>query len=235
MDARLRRGRRADARVQPDPAAPAPVQHPLPRRQVLPVPGADRGGDLAARPGHAGRQAQERPLLRAVRSRVGHPRHARRAHPRLPRPDVHELVLRLPRPGRPAVPLLRHRPLFRAVRAVDHGRHRGVLPRRRRRARRLPGREHEARRRPARSGDAGGGRAPGVRAGRQAPGPARGRAPRDGDPGDGAHAARGPRRRRRGRGRPGGRVPGVLRPRRTGARPARLGRGPGRGPEPARS
>ena len=45
MDARLRRGRRADARVQPDPAASAPVQHPVPRRQVLPVPGADRGGD----------------------------------------------------------------------------------------------------------------------------------------------------------------------------------------------
>ena len=38
-------------------------------------------------------------------------------------------------PGRQAVPLLRHRPLLGAVRSLGHGRHRGVLPRRRRRAR----------------------------------------------------------------------------------------------------
>ena len=53
VDPRLGRGRRADARVQPDPAAQAAVQRPLPRRQVLPVPGAHGGGDVAARPGAA--------------------------------------------------------------------------------------------------------------------------------------------------------------------------------------
>ena len=79
--------------------APAPVQHPLPRRQVLPVPGADGGGDVAARAGHAGREAQERPLLRSLRPRLGHPRHARRAHPRLPGPHLLERLLRLSGPG----------------------------------------------------------------------------------------------------------------------------------------
>ena len=42
VDRRLRRGRRADAGVQPDPATQAAVQHPVPRRQVLPVPRAHR-------------------------------------------------------------------------------------------------------------------------------------------------------------------------------------------------
>ena len=99
VDARLRRGRRADARVQPDPAPPAAVQHPLPGRQVLSVPGADRGGDLAARAGHAGREAQERPVLRPVRPRLGDPRHPRRAHPGLPGPHLLERVLRPAGPG----------------------------------------------------------------------------------------------------------------------------------------
>ena len=177
VDAGLGRGRRADARVQPDPAPPAAVQHPVPRRQVLPVPGADGGGDVAPGAGHAGRQAQERPLLRPVRARLGHPRHARRADPRLPGPHLHELVLRPAGPGQAAVPLLRHRPVLGAVRARGHRRHRGVLPRRCRRARRLPGREHEAGHRAAGARDAGGGRAPGVRAGREAPRSARRGAP----------------------------------------------------------
>ena len=233
MDARLRRGRRADARVQPDPAATCPRFNIRYRDdKSYPVPGADRGGDLAARAGHAGREAQERPVLRSVRPRVGHPRHARRADQGLPGPDLHELVLRLARPGPAPVPVLRHRPVLRPVRALGHRGHRGVLPGRRRRAGRLPERQHEARRRAAGRRDAGGGRAPGVRAGRQAARPARRRAPRHGDPGDGAHPARGPRRDRPGGGRPGGRVPGVLRARGTGARPPRLGGGSGRGPEP---
>ena len=232
MDARLGRGRRADARVQPDPALPAAVQHPVPRRQVLSVPGADRGGDLAARAGHAGREAQERPVLRSVRPRVGDPRHARRADPGLPGPDLHELVLRLARPCPAPVPVLRHRPVLRSVRALGDRGHRGVLPGRCGRVGRLPEREHEARRRTAGRRDAGGGRAPGIRAGRQAARPARRRAPRDGDAGDGAHPARGPRRDRPRGGRSGGRVPGVLRAGGTGARPPRLGGGSGRGPEP---
>jgi excinuclease ABC subunit C len=40
------------------------LQRPLPRRQVLSLPRADGGGALAPCPGPAGRQAQERPVLR---------------------------------------------------------------------------------------------------------------------------------------------------------------------------
>ena len=47
VDRGRHRGRRPDARVQPHQVAPAAVQRPLPRRQVLPVPGADGGGDVA--------------------------------------------------------------------------------------------------------------------------------------------------------------------------------------------
>src|SRR5216117_2342231 len=36
MDRRLGRGRRVDAGVQPDPAPPASLQHPVPRRQSYP-------------------------------------------------------------------------------------------------------------------------------------------------------------------------------------------------------
>ena len=48
------------------------------------------------------------------------------------------------RPGEAPVPVLRHRPVLRAVRAGGHRGHRGVLPGGRRRAGRLPGRQHEA-------------------------------------------------------------------------------------------
>ena len=111
---------------------------------------------------------------------------------------------------------------------------RGGLPGGRRGARGLPGRatsgpilqrlEREMRR---------GRRARGVRARGQAPRPARGRAPGAREPGDGAHAARGPRRDRARRGRPRGGVPGVLRPPRAGHGAQGLGRRPRRGARPA--
>ena len=94
-----------------------------------PVPRPDGGGAVAAGAGAPGRQAQERPVLRALRARLGDPRHPRRAHPRLPRPDLLERVLRPAGPGRPAVPLLRHRPVRRARACREAtGRHRGVVP-----------------------------------------------------------------------------------------------------------
>ena len=198
-----------------------------------PVPGAHGGGALAARPGPAGRQAQERPVLRPLRARLRDPRDARRPDPRLPGPDLLELVLRPARPGPPPVPVLRHRPLLRAVRPRADGGHRGVVPGRRRGARRVPVGPRAPDHGPARTRD-GGGRPPsGVRARGQAPGPAHRRAPRAREPGDGALAARGPRRRRARRGRPRGGVPGLLRPPRPGDGPQGLGRRPRRGPRPA--
>ena len=145
VDAGLGRGRRPDARVQPDPDPPAALQHPLPRRQVLPVPGAHRGGDLASGAGAPGCQAQEGALLRSLRARVGHPRHPRCAHPRVPGPHLFQRVLRSTGAREAAVPVLRHRPLRGAVRARGLRGHRGVLPRARRRHGRLPGGQSEDR------------------------------------------------------------------------------------------
>ena len=122
------------------------------------------------------------------------------------------------RPGPAPVPVLRHRPVLRALRAPVDRRHRGVAtgPTSTRWATSWPATRSPVLARLERR-DARGVRAPGVRAGREAPRPARpppaGRSRRQEmvlDP------AGGPRRDRPGRGRPRGRVPGVLRPRRTG-------------------
>src|SRR4029453_13173907 len=123
------------------------------------LPRADGGGALAASPGPPGRQAQERPVLRAVRTRLRDPRDPRCPHARLPRPDVLELLLRPTRPGSPAVPVLRHRSLLRAVRPGADGGHRGVVSSRRRCARRVPVRPRAPDPGAARTRD-GGGRPP---------------------------------------------------------------------------
>ncbi len=232
VDRRLGRGRRPHARVQPDPGASAPFQHPLPRRQVVPLPGPHRRRDVAARAGPAWRQAEDGPLLRTLRARMGDPRHARRPHPGLPGPHLLERVLRSARAGRPALSLLRHRTVCRTLRPEGHGRHPGELSRPRRRDGRLPGGQRPAGPPAPRSRDARERGPAGVRAGGQAPGSAVRRAARSRVPGDGADAARRPRCDRDGRGRPRGRVPGVLRPGRSGAGSQGLGRRPRRGARP---
>ena len=189
---------------------------------------------MAARPGPAGGQAQERPVLRAVRSRLRDPRDARRTHPRLPGADLLERVLRPTGPSPPPVPVLRHRPVLRPVRAGAHRRHGGVVPGGRGGAERVPVRPRASDPRASRSRDARGRPPAGVRAGGQAPGSAHGRPSGAREPGDGALAARGPRRRRAGRGRPGGGVPGLLRPAGPGDGPQGMGGGPRRGPRPSR-
>ena len=98
-----------------------------------PYLGDHRGRDVAARAGAARREAQGRPVLRAVRARVGDPRHPRRAHPGVPGAHLLEGVLRPAGARPPALPLLRHRAVRRTLRPGGHRRHRGVLPRRRRR------------------------------------------------------------------------------------------------------
>ena len=61
------------------------------------------GETSAARPGPPRDQAEEGPLLRAVRARLGDPGHPGRADPRLPDPHLHESLLRPARraPGDP--------------------------------------------------------------------------------------------------------------------------------------
>ena len=236
MDAGLGRGRRPDARVQPDPDPPPALQHPLPRRQVLPLPGAHRGGDAGP-----GRRCCAAPSARRCATSVPTPTPGRSATPSMrspacsrsaPAPTRSSINGRAPK--RPCL-VLRHRPLRGSVRARGLGGHGGVLPGARRRHGRLPGGQSEAGAPPARSRDGRGGRAPGVRTGRQAARPVERRAPGYGIPGDGAHPARGPRHHRAGRGRPRGGVPGVHRPGRPGVGAQGLGRRSRGGTQPRRA
>ena len=232
VDRRFRRGRRVDAGVQPDPAVPAALQHPLPRRQVVSLPRAHGGGDVAARPGPPRDQAEEGPVLRAVRARLGDPGHAGRPDARVPHPHLHEPLLRPARPRRAALPLLRHRPVLRPLRPDHHRDHGGGVPERRRRARGLPRGELEAGAPAPRRGDGRGVGSGGVRAGGAIPRPAAGGAPGAGEPGDGPRPAREPGRRRPRRGRPRGRLPGLHGSRRTGPRPEGMDRRSRGGPRP---
>ena len=72
------------ARVLLDQGVRPALQRQVPRRQVLPLPRRDDGRGVPAGPGHARRQAQGHPLLRALRPRVGDPRDPRPAAARLP-------------------------------------------------------------------------------------------------------------------------------------------------------
>src|SRR5438093_1263533 len=67
---------------------PAPVQHPPPRRQLVPVHRRDGRGRLPAGDVHAGAPPPRRRLLRSVREREEGARDARRPEPRLPVPPV---------------------------------------------------------------------------------------------------------------------------------------------------
>ena len=87
------RGRGAPAGVRLDQGVRPAVQRPLPRRQVLPVPGGHARRGVPAAAGDARRQAQGRALLRAVLARLGHPRDARPAAAGVP--GAHLLVRRL--------------------------------------------------------------------------------------------------------------------------------------------
>ena len=79
VDSRRERRRGDHARVQPDQGAPAPFQHPPRGRQELPVPRGHGRRRVAEGDGHARRQAEGHPLLRALRARLCDPRDARPA------------------------------------------------------------------------------------------------------------------------------------------------------------
>ena len=213
VDRCVHRGGRAHARVQPDQVPQAPVQRPVPGRQVLPVAGPDRGREVAAGPGDAGAEAQGRPVLRAVRPRVRHPGDAGRLDPGVPRPDLLERLLRPAGPGPAAVSVLRHRPVRGSLRAgADRG-DRGAIPGSWwiRSSTFLEG-DHRPVLQRLDGEMRGAADAPGVRAGGEAPRPA-GRGPAGHrEPGDRAVAGRRHGRHRDGGGRSGGGIPGVLRP-----------------------
>ena len=108
-DRDLERDRGLPSRAEPHPPAPAAIQRPPARRQVLSVHRRDRGGRLPARHVHARAAPSRGRLLRPVREREEGARDARRPQPRLPVP-----ALRRPAAGAPfrhPVPRLPHRPL----------------------------------------------------------------------------------------------------------------------------
>ena len=86
-----------------------------------------------------GHKQQGRPLLRAVRARVGDPRHRRPAPARLPRAHLLGRRLQERRPHRPPLPARLHRQVLGALRRADLGR---GPPRTGRGVQRLHGRPH---------------------------------------------------------------------------------------------
>ena len=118
------RGRGAAAGVLLDQGVRPAVQRPLPGRQVLPEPGRDAVRGVPAAAGDARGEAEGRPLLRAVRARLGHPGDARPAAAGLPGPHLLRRGVQAGRPDRPALPARLHRQVLGAVRRP--GRRRGA-------------------------------------------------------------------------------------------------------------
>ena len=228
VDRGRHRGRGAAARVLLDQGVRPAVQRQVPRRQVLPLPRRHAGRGVPPGPGHARRQAQGRPLLRALRARLGDPRDPRPAAAGLPgahllAPASSSAPAQIGRPcllgyiGKCSAPCVgrvtaeEHRAIaedFCDFMAGDTTRF--ITPRSSSEMQAAAA-EH------------------GLRAGRPAA-----RRPRGAAAGDGEERRRARRRHRRRRDRPRrgrarGRRPGLPRPRRPGPRPARLGRREGRG------
>ena len=155
MDHGPQRGRGPDARVLVDQGARPALQRPPARRQELPVPGRDRRRAVAAGARDARPQAQGHPLLRSLRPRLRHPRHARRAAAVVPDPHVQPGEVPPARAPRPAVPAVPHREVLRTVRRRDR---RDAVPPAGQRAVRLPRRRHRTDRQAPRRRDARGGR-----------------------------------------------------------------------------
>ena len=95
------------------------LQHPPARRQELPVPRRHARRAVPAGAGDARPQAQGHALLRSVRPRLRHPRHARPAAAQLPDPHLQPGQVQRAPPPRPSVPAVPHREVQRAVRRRD--------------------------------------------------------------------------------------------------------------------
>ena len=211
------RDRGALPRAEPDQAAPADVQHPAARRQVVPVHRRHGRRRVPARHVHPRAAPKDRAVLRPLLERQEGARDARRPEPRVPVPPVRGPDARPPL--RRAVPRLPHRPVRGPVRGL-HLR-RGV-PRRHRLGGRVPVGPGAPSRTPAREGDEGRLGSARVRGRRPVPKPAHGRPPpvraaggRPPQHGLGRHPGRRLRRGHRQR-------PALPPPRRTTLGPARL-------------
>ena len=121
VDDRAQRSRSVDARVLVDQAASPAVQRAAARRQVVSVSRRDRRRAVAAGAGDARAQAQGNPLLRSLRPRLRHPRHARPAVAELPDPHLQPRQVQPARATRSPVPALPHRKVLRPVRRRDRG------------------------------------------------------------------------------------------------------------------
>ena len=172
-----------------------------------------------------GAKRQGRALLRSLLPRLGDPRDRRPAAAGLPDALVLQRRLQALGPDRPALPARLHRQVLGALRGPGLGR---GAPRDRRRLLRLHGRPDHGVRQAPREGDVRRLRRAGLRAGRPAPRRPRRAQPGAGEAGRRARRRHRRRRRRRGRGPARGRRADLLRPRRPGPRPARLGGRQGR-------
>ncbi len=109
-------GRGAPRGAEPGQAPPAAVQHPLARRQVVPIHRGHDRGRVPARHVHARAAPPRRSLLRALRQREEGARDPRRAQPGLPVPALRGAEARAAL-GDP-VPRLPHRALQGALRRL---------------------------------------------------------------------------------------------------------------------
>ena len=211
------RGRSAAARVVARPPAQAPLQRDAQGRQELPVRPGERRGRVAADLDHPPGQARRLAVSRPVHRRQGPAAHAARDPPHLSGADLPELR-GLP-PRRPALPLLPHQALRRAVLSPRRGRSRRV-PRDDRRAPALPERPRRRADPATARRDGGVVGAPRVRARGGAPRPDRAARERAGAPEGGCARRARHRRARRGASRAACRGGGADPARRQGGRQA---------------
>ena len=166
VDRGRHRGRGLAAGVLLDQGVRPQVQHQVPGRQELPLPGRHHGGGVPAGHGHARCQAEGHQVLRPVQPRLGHPRHGGHAAARIPGPHLLGGGVQAVRPDRPPLPARLHRQVLGAVRQA--GQRRGAPPAGRGLLR-LHGRADQPVRRPPRGRDEAGRARGGVRARRAAP------------------------------------------------------------------
>ena len=119
LDRGADRGRGAAAGVLLDQGVRPPVQHQVPRRQVLSLARRDAVRGVSAGHGRPRGQAQRHPLLRALLPCLGDPGDRRPAAAGVPDAVLPAGGVQEPQAARPALPARLYRQVFGAVRRPD--------------------------------------------------------------------------------------------------------------------